>query len=214
MLESRHGIWRRRLERERRERTRKTRKVGFDHHDGELLFSRGNAGWWKDDGLSTTMTPKIMFVLCGLVLLLGDCEAKPILPSEFGFPAEEINTRVRLAAPAGWNTFQTRSHVELLIEVISADQIAFDHDARMFIYQGHEWVEVENVPTTYPDEKQILSPARGDLNKLGIVSVYPLLPDPNRSVTLRLVVVGNIVRDGEITQEQTAAYIDVRLRPK
>lgn len=159
------------------------------------------------------MKPKIIFVLCVLVLLLGACESKPDLPPEFDFPQEEINTRVKLSAPAGWNTFKIHNRVELLIEVVSDDQIAFDFDARMFIYKDNQWIEVENVPTTYPEEKQILSPARGDHNKVGMASVYPILPDPAYPVKLRLVVVGNIVRDGQITEEQTAAYIDIELKP-
>ena len=158
------------------------------------------------------MSTKTKFIICVLALLLGACDAKPVLPPEFDFPPEEINTRVQLAALSSLNTFQTHNSVQVVIEVISDDQIAFDYDARIFIYQDQQWVEVENL-TTYPEEKQILSPARGDPYKLGMTSVYPILPDPSRAVTLRLVVVGNIVRDGQITEEQTAAYIDVELRP-
>jgi hypothetical protein len=98
-----------------------------------------------------------------LVLLLGACETKPALPPELNIPLEEVNTRVRLTAPSGLNIFQTRDTVELVIEFVSGDQIAFDYGARTFIYQDQQWVEVENAPTTYPEGKQTLSLARGDL---------------------------------------------------
>jgi hypothetical protein len=99
--------------------------------------------------------------------------------------------------------------------VISKNQVIFLHDygARMFLYQNQEWVEIPNF-MHYPEGSIILSPAGNDPFKLGDASIHPILPDENQPATIRIYLVGHIYKDGQITPEATAAYIDVELKPK
>jgi len=47
---------------------------------------------------------------------------------------------------------------------------------------------------------------------LGGTNVEPILPDKSKSITLRVIFVGNIYKDGKITDQKTAAIIDVKLK--
>jgi hypothetical protein len=133
---------------------------------------------------------------------------------DIGIPPDEFNKKVKLFAPDGWNTFRIGDSVALEVEVVGDEQIAFapDYGARLFIYEKNQWLEVANF-TNYPEGIFILSPANDDYLKLGAIGVKPILPDPNKAVMLRIILVGNIYRDGKITDEVTAAYIDVDLKP-
>ena len=83
----------------------------------------------------------------------------------------------------------------------------------MFIYEENQWVEIANF-MKYPDGYLVLS-SLGDnpFSKYGAPAVDPILPDTSKPVTIRIILVGNIYRDGQITDEKTAAYIDVELKP-
>ena len=82
----------------------------------------------------------------------------------------------------------------------------------MFIYENSHWVRVVNFPK-YPDGYIILSPAKLDPLMFGAAVVDPFLPDIHKPVILRVILIGNIYRDGEISDEETGAYIDVVLKP-
>jgi hypothetical protein len=154
-----------------------------------------------------------------LLLLVTACKAKPTIPADampdIGIPPGEMNTKIKLTAPYGWNTFKVGDVVSINVEGISEDQIAFppDYGARMFIYENNQWKEVANF-TTYPDGSIVLSPRKGNPFNDGGTALDPILTDMANPVTLRIILIGNIYRDGQITAEKTAAYIDVNLTPK
>ena len=159
---------------------------------------------------------KKILCLLTLIITLSSCSYRKTSPSnglpDIGVPIEEINTRVRLSAPEGLNTFKIGDEVSLAVEVLSDDQVAYAHDygARIFINQSNHWVEIEN----YKDYQQgyiVLDPAKGDAFKLGLAVVNPRLPDQIEAATLRIVLVGNLYRDKQISDTETAAYIDVHL---
>jgi hypothetical protein len=133
---------------------------------------------------------------------------------DIGLPDSEMNTRIRLQAPDGWNTLKIGDVVGIDVEVISDDQIAFSHDygAKIFIYEDQEWREIPNL-MKYPDGYLLLTDARGDVFKKGVASVAPVLPKTDKAVLMRIILIGNIYRNGQITTEQTAAYIDLELKP-
>jgi hypothetical protein len=137
----------------------------------------------------------------------------PGLLSVLGVPESEINSQIRLSAPEGWNNYKSGDAITLLIEVIGKNQVIFpnDYGARVFIPSNHEWVEVKN-SMRYPDNKYLLS-FSNDRTKHGSTSVLPVLPDLNKSTTVRIFIIGNIYRDGKVTEERTAGFIDVDLRP-
>jgi hypothetical protein len=161
---------------------------------------------------------KHIIYITAVLFLIVACENKSLVPPtdlpDIGIPPDEYSKDFKLSAPEGWNTFKVGDAVGLAVEVVSSDQIAFAQDfgARLFIYENNQWVEVANF-MNYPEGYLILSPAKNDPLKFGAAFVDPLLPDSNRAVTLRTVLVGNIYRDGKITDEIAAAYIDVDLKP-
>jgi len=133
------------------------------------------------------------------------------LPAE-DISIEDVNSQLRLSAPEGWNTFKTGQSIVLEIENISDHTIAVDYTLpRVFLYQEEQWVEIEKLGEYTGETIQILSPTDGDAD--GAVGILPDLPDPSQAVTLRILVVGNIVQDGVVTEEQTAAFIDILLSP-
>lgn len=154
-----------------------------------------------------------------LLLFVTACRDQPSIPAgtmpDIGIPAEEMNTKVQLTAPDGWNTFKIGDVIGLDVGIISEDQIAFspDYGARMFTYQDGHWKEIANF-MTYPEGSIILSPRHGNYLNDGAADIDPILPDTTNSLTLRIILVGNIYRDGHVTDEKTAAYIDVNLTPK
>lgn len=154
----------------------------------------------------------------GLFLIHASACTSKSLPADgpdIGIPAEEINTKVVLSAPDGWNTFIIGNDVGIAVKVISKDQVAFSNDygAQMFLYQNKEWVEIPNF-ARYPEGSIILSPADNDPYKLGNALVFPILPDENQPATIRIFLVGHIYRDGQITNDLAGASIDVVLSPK
>jgi len=133
---------------------------------------------------------------------------------DIGIPKEEINTRLHLTAPQGWNTFKNGDIIGINVDVVSADQIAFQHDygAKIFMLEDGKWKEVANF-MKYPDGYIVLSQSNGDPFKQGDAGVDPILPELNEAITLRIILIGNIYIDGQITDERTAGYIDVEIKP-
>ncbi len=162
------------------------------------------------------MYTKILISLSLLFVACTSCMAKQTeldMP-DVGFPANEMNTQIRLQAPQGWNTFKIGDLVSLAVEVIGSKEIAFamDYGARMFIKENEKWTEIENF-ATYPGGHVFLLPAKGDPFKIGHAGVDPIFQEQDHPITLRIILVGFIYQDNKITDEKVAAYIDVLLKP-
>lgn len=159
----------------------------------------------------------IVFILVALSAYA--CSNKSTYPEtempDIGVPEREINTRLRLSAPDGWNTFLIGDAVSLAVEVITNDQIAFPYDygAKMYVNEENQWEEIGNF-MKYPNGFLVLSSANGSKIKIGDAGVDPVLPETNKAVTLKVVLIGYFYRDGQITNDKTAAYIDIQLKPK
>ncbi|MEW6568432.1 MAG: hypothetical protein AB1449_09770 [Chloroflexota bacterium] len=130
-------------------------------------------------------------------------------------PTDELNQQVILSAPPGLNTFKINSGVRLLVEVTGSETIIFpaDFGIRPFRYENEEWVEVEQVPTTYAHGDVVLPPSEGNPLVTGVAHTFPILPDTDRPVLLRIFVFGHVYRDGTATNEEVGGYIDVVLEP-
>lgn len=160
---------------------------------------------------------KLSVILCFmLIIFLVGCNNQQTLPStpDLGIPIGEFNTRIRLMVPDGWNTYRINHVVGINVDVITTDKIAFGYDygARIFKLEDGKWIEIPNLEK-YPKGYFILMPSQGDPLKQQAASVFPFLSNNKKAVTLRIILIGNIYRDGQITDEQTAGYIDVRLTP-
>lgn len=133
---------------------------------------------------------------------------------DFGVPNDELNTRLELSTPLGWNTFRTRDMIGIVVKNMSQEDIFFTRDfgALIFLYQNNEWVKVSNI-VTYPDRSFILPPWNGNNLNFHVADVSPDLREINKAVTIRVFLIGNIYRDGAVTEEKVVSYIDIRLRP-
>jgi hypothetical protein len=159
---------------------------------------------------------RFFLLLISFALLLTACKSPPPASDmpELGIPEEEFNTKVRLSAPAGWNTFKTDDVIGLAVEVISEEPVVFPHDygARIFLWNNAEWLEI-NDEMIHPEGEIIITSANNDPLNLGAASVYPVLPDPDKPAWVRIILIGNVYRNNEATDERVAAYIDVHLTP-
>jgi hypothetical protein len=160
-------------------------------------------------------TAAFLFLILVCLAAVG-CTKHPSLPDmpDIGISQGEINTRVLLAAPAGLNTYKIGEIVSLTVEVVSDDRILFPHDygAKIFVLEDNQWVEVPNL-MEYPDGHITLSPTSGDPLRKGTAGVVPLFPDSNNKQTIRIILIGNIYSNGQLTDDQTAAYIDLEMNP-
>lgn len=133
---------------------------------------------------------------------------------DIGIPSTEFNTKMQVSAPDGINTFKIGDSISLAIKIISSEQIWFEsnYGARLFIAEGDKWEEIRN-GENYPEGSFILAPTGNDYFKVGATAIWPQLPDTTKPVTLRVILVGNVYRNGQMTDEVTAGYVDVNLKP-
>lgn len=132
---------------------------------------------------------------------------------EVGISSDIMNTRVLLTTPSSVNTFQVNDGIYVYVNNISTDQVIFKYDFgnRIFIYKDNEWIEVKDI-TENPEGYEILSPSGGNAFKFGSISVMPIIQNiKNEPILVRIILIGNIYKDGTITDEIVASYIDVNL---
>jgi len=160
---------------------------------------------------------KLLIVAVIIILQTMGCQSQKdlqmSLPGE-DISIEDVNSQLRLSAPEGWNTFQIGQGIGVAIENTSDHPIAVDcTQPRVFLYQEEQWVEIDNLSECMGEPIDIVPPTENDYLEIGSVGVLPDLPDPSQAVALRILVVGNIVQNGVVTEEQTAAFIDIILNP-
>lgn len=129
-----------------------------------------------------------------------------------------MDTGLRLKVLEIGKTRSGAPAITLLLENHSKDHIWFlapQYGTRVFVYSESdgEWVEVEDLSTPVSEVEDILVPKGQGMNWGAPIFVVPSLPDPHRPVTVRIVVIGEIYRNGRRTGEKVGAYIDVTLKP-
>jgi|GEM_PF-4569101 len=159
-------------------------------------------------------------VIFGLWLLSG-CGRPTVPPREAAF-ASQVPFRVlpglRLVSPQIVKYGKGYYAIVMGLENESGEYIWFpttQHGARSFIYSESEsrWVELEDREIGFEVE-EILPPKGKEKWWFGIIRVAPILPpDVQPPVTIRVVVVGKIYRDGKPTDEEVGTYLDVTLPP-
>lgn len=166
------------------------------------------------------LSPHYRIVLWLLIIsnLTFGCSKKPSTSEvdmpDIGIPLNELNTKVRLAAPRGWNTFKIGHIIAINVDVISSEQVefTFDYGARIFIWKDNQWSEVPN-SMGYPEGDIILPITGNGPFTSGSTSVVPVISNVNEPVTVRIFVIGYIYKNGQITDKRTGAYIDVKVYP-
>jgi hypothetical protein len=158
-----------------------------------------------------------------MVVSLSACVKQPTsVPSDkvpgFDISIKEMNNKLKIISPIGLhNSFKNDQDLSLYLTVISDDQMAFktDFGAKIFVFQDNQWVEVEN-RVDYPGEKTqyfSLSPAKGNPAEGASIILRPYKPGLNSVVPMRAIVVGYIMKNGDVTDEKTYGYIDLELKP-
>ena len=157
-----------------------------------------------------------------MVLFLSNCSGNQI-PDEampdIGLPIENINRDIEMKSPNGFrNSFRNGERLTLMLIGISEYQIKFpmDYGSRLFAYRDDQWIEIENnmhYPTVEQYGELIISPSRDDILKQHVFSVVPYSPDLKTATPVRLIIVGNVVKNGKAANELTVGYFDFVLNP-
>lgn len=161
-----------------------------------------------------------LFLIAAITLLSGCADAGSVPKDEIlkvDVPWEEMNTDLQLSTPKTLNTFKIGDAVFIEIKVISSNQVAFERNfgAQLFIYENERWVETPNI-TRYDylaPKDYIIYPYQKNTFDVGMAVVSPEISDKNTAKTVRIVLVGSIFRNEQVTNQKTAAYLDVQLHP-
>lgn len=156
-----------------------------------------------------------------LLIFIASCSEIPPTPGgempDIGIPQDRMNSEFRLSVPNVGNTLKIGQEVSLDIYVISKNQIAFGRDcgARIFVSRNNSWEEVPNLMgySYLESDIYIYNPYSDNPFNIGVIGVVPDLPDTGKAMRVRIFLVGSIYRDGNITDEKTASYVDVVLNP-
>jgi len=160
-------------------------------------------------------------VIFGLWLLIG-CGRPTVLPREAAFVSQvpfRMLPGLRLVSPLTEKYGPGYYFIALGLYNESGEYIWFPdsgYGASSFIYLESEgkWVKLEDRSVYLSEAEKILPPKGKEEWWFGIVSVAPILPpDVQPPVTIRVVVVGRIYRDGKPTDEEVGTYLDVTLPP-
>jgi hypothetical protein len=89
------------------------------------------------------------------------------------------------------------------------------YGAQIFVYSKPtgEWQKVKDLSIYMSESENILVPKGEGINWRDWVGVTPDLSDTSGAVTVRVVVIGKVYRDGSPTDEKMGTYIDVKLKP-
>jgi len=156
-----------------------------------------------------------------VLFLMAACGKEELSSQEKAFATlvpVPMDTGLRLKLVDVRDASSAAPTIDLLIENHSNDQVWFlapGYGARIFIYSelDGEWVEVDDRIVSASESEDILVPKGEGINWGAIASVGPSIPDTNETMTVRVVVTGEIYRDGRRTGEEVGAYIDVTLQP-
>jgi hypothetical protein len=154
-----------------------------------------------------------------LLLLFVSCSTKPPtdLP-DVDISVDDLNTKISLDAPSGWNNFKIDETITLSITNTSESVLVFDPNfgTRVFIYEDNEWKETEDKIKNFYNDDIFIHPGAGDSDptrNMEATSVRPELGNLKKTITIRIFIVGNLYENNTKTNKQTGAYIDVLLKP-
>ena len=156
---------------------------------------------------------RFTFLLLLTCAIVTGCKPQSLPPiPDVSIVEKELNKDFQILAPDGWNTFRINEGIGLVVRVLSEEMIMFpaDFGARVFYLQDREWIEAPNI-TEYPNNQVLLSTYVGNFSNEGVVDLFPVFPEDEEELTVRILLVGNFYRDNQITTEQTGGYIDLQL---
>jgi hypothetical protein len=129
-----------------------------------------------------------------------------------GIQASEINKRIHITAPQGYNNFKINDLIGLVIQNYSNQQVRFvSKDIHLFIKVGDEWEETEN--NFFETRPFIVVGAKSPDNYEPVVVIAPVLTNQGSPINLRVVIIAIVYRNEKPTSIKTGAYIDLTLYP-
>ena len=135
------------------------------------------------------------------------------------FPETDMNKSFRIRVNSNEKNFPMDSKIQLLINNESSNFISFPSDEshiKLLMDHENEWVEVKN-GMTYSG-LLILSPKGTPLLDFGTTRVKPILDDfvfsgDKQDKLIRIVMIGEIMKDDQPTGKLVGAYVDVNMSP-
>ncbi len=160
----------------------------------------------------------VIFGLC----LLGSCGHPSVSPREAVFATQvpfRLLPGLHLEDPQVKKYGDGYYSIVMGLENESGDYIWFPNSrygtaSLIYLESEGKWVELKDRAIYLSDSEEVLAPKSKGEWWFTIVSVDPILPpDIQPPVTVRVVVIGRIYRDGKPTDEEVGTYLDVTLPP-
>ena len=159
----------------------------------------------------------IIFIGALITFLIPSCNTFQTLSKLPGYEIDQsnINSQIVIYAPDGWNSFKIGEPISFAVNVMCDDPIIFSQDYNIAAYQKKEssWVGLDTVPEIRNDGEILLYPLSESPFNNGAASIIPIIGDQTKPIKLRVVVVGHLYKNGEITDQLVGAYVDVKLYP-
>jgi hypothetical protein len=153
-----------------------------------------------------------LYYLVFLVLALTSCSSWKIGDPISTDPAY-TNKQITLLSSDFNNSFKTFDILSVEIWNKSGKQIIFpnNYNFRIFEKTKKGWVEITEEPVTRLPAGDVIFTPTGENFNMGIVDVFPDLPNLNRKYDLRIYVFGQMIENNE--EVEVAAFTDVTLKP-
>lgn len=99
----------------------------------------------------------------------------------------------------------------------SASEIWFPYyfGVKTYVYENEQWKEIESelININFPRGDFIFT-NKLDSRKYRLILIQPSIQDWNKAEDVRVVIIGKLVQNQKITDEQVGAYIDLTMHPK
>lgn len=163
-------------------------------------------------------SPACLLILLFPLIVVG-CSSNnfPNIP-ETGIPVEHLNKDLKLIALPAFNTFKIGESINLELRLVSNLKVEVSPESGTQLFslnsETNEWQQVQEVPDLGVFEPQtfILSLEDNGINEIS-VSLYPSLPISTKPIDLLIIVIGNVIQEGRISDQKVGAYIIVKLKP-
>jgi hypothetical protein len=156
--------------------------------------------------------PLFTIFLISLAACQGDTQKLERMPG-IDLPLQEMNKDLHLKSPTEINTFQMGDVVWLLLFNTSDLPAVFpgDYGVHIFRLNDDHWDQVEELTDFWDSDNWVL--ANGSETRLSeAVSFYPAVFD-TEPTKIRIIVLGNFVKNNGKLGKVTGAYVDVTLNP-
>lgn len=138
------------------------------------------------------------------------------------FPVVSLNQSLRLDIPILLQDnkpleFSIGDSVELdlinLSDTVIQFPVGFGLEIYTFNNQANRWDSVENAVEYKSNAEYILLDSKDTPTFFRGVGLHPVLSLQNDPIVIRVVVIGEVLRNGEPSGEQVGAYVDVTMMP-